>query len=109
MVRKINDFNYFVDEDGNVYNGKGRRLKPRPNTWGYAQVILCKHGVKTARTIHDLVMEAFVGPKPKGCDTDHINFDRADNRLVNLRYVDSHWNRGRGRRKWVEKAYSSVI
>ena len=95
---KIEGFDYFVDEDGNVYNRKGKRLKPRRNTFGYSQVILCRNGERIPKTIHDLVMAAYVGPKPKGYDTDHINYDRADNRLENLRYVSIHWNRGFGRR-----------
>ena len=98
MVRKINDFDYFVDEDGNVYNGKGKRLKPRLNTWGYTQVILRRDNKSYNLLIHALVMRTFVGPQPKGYDVDHINYDRTDNRLENLRYVSTHWNRGFGRR-----------
>ena len=36
--------------------------------------------------VHNLIMLAFVGPKPNGCDVCHLNGDRADNRLLNLRY-----------------------
>ena len=100
---KVKDFDYWVDEEGNVYNAAGRRLKPRPNTFGYSQVVLYRDHKKYPKGIHNLVMEAYVGPKPKGCDTDHINFDRADNRLENLRYVSIHWNRGYGKQRWAER------
>lgn len=101
MERKIEGYNYTVDDMGNVYNALGKKLRLRPNTSGYPQVILCKNGKMMPRCVHNLVMEAFVGPKPKGYDTDHINFDRADNRLENLRYVPTHWNRGYGKKRWV--------
>src|SRR3546814_12305779 len=36
--------------------------------------------------VHDLVTEAFIGPKPRGLEVCHNNGTRNDNRLVNLRY-----------------------
>ena len=37
--------------------------------------------------VHMLVFEAFVGRVPDGLEIDHINADRGDNRLSNLRVV----------------------
>lgn len=39
------------------------------------------------RTVHSLVAEAFLGPRPYGYDIDHINGTKTDNRACNLRYV----------------------
>jgi hypothetical protein len=33
-------------------------------------------------------MHAFVGPTPEGREIAHLNGDRSDNRLANLKYVD---------------------
>jgi hypothetical protein len=38
------------------------------------------------RTIHLLVLEAFVGPCPEGCEGSHLNGNSTDNRLANLRW-----------------------
>lgn len=38
-------------------------------------------------TVHRLVAETFIGPIPMGMDVDHINHNRMDNRVENLRIV----------------------
>lgn len=55
---------------------------------GYSVVTLCgQTGTGTKRTfnVHRLVWEAFVGDAPEGMEIDHINRNRSDNRLENLR------------------------
>jgi hypothetical protein len=43
-------------------------------------------GRQTNRFVHQLVLEAFVGPCPPGMECLHANDDATDNRLVNLRW-----------------------
>lgn len=38
------------------------------------------------RTVHSLVLAAFIGPRPKGACVRHLNDVRHDNRLANLTY-----------------------
>ena len=63
---------------------KGRVLKPRPNEWNRYSVYLCKDGYNRIRKVHQLVLEAFVGPRPEGYEACHKNDESTDNRLDNL-------------------------
>lgn len=82
---------------GGGSSGPSTGSRWRPNT--YRKVSVGDgYGVKHPR-VHRLVLETFVGPCPEGHDADHINGDREDNRLANLRWLDAVENRGRHSRK----------
>ncbi len=66
-----------------IYKKEGHILRPGIASNGYPTVALSQ---KT-RTVHSLVLEAFVGPRPEGHEACHGNGDRKDARLVNLRYA----------------------
>jgi hypothetical protein len=53
---------------------------------GYYRVTLCKSGKKTRKHVHQLVAEAFIGPKPEGLQVRHLDHSRTNNRLNNLKY-----------------------
>lgn len=57
---------------------------------GYKEVVIRRQH----HYVHRLILEAFAGPCPGGKpETDHINRDRADNRVENLRWVSVVENR----------------
>lgn len=69
-------------------------LKPRKgrNAKCYFQVFLSKHNKAKSYQIHRLVLEAFVGPCPKGMETRHFpDRNRTNNHLNNLQW-DTHKN-----------------
>lgn len=66
---------------------KGRKLKPHPaKAGGYDMVSLRDGGRDRYVSVHTIVLEAFVGPRPEGKLCRHLNGDPTDNRLENLRW-----------------------
>ena len=65
---------------------KGALKKASTVANGYLYVDLYKLGKASKRTVHSLVLEAFIGPAPSGMICCHNNGVRVDNRLENLRW-----------------------
>lgn len=76
---------------GRLY--KSRILKPNwtgnPIGTRYLCVGISKNGVARTTTVHRLVLEAWVGPCPDGCEACHGSGGNTDNSLDNLRW-DTH-------------------
>ena len=66
---------------------RGVALSPSTDSYGYKVVEICQ---KT-RKVHQLVLEAFVGPRLDNTECCHNDGDKANNNLNNLRW-DSHEN-----------------
>ena len=67
---------------------KGRWTFGSANGLGYLRVQV--NGKRYC--VHRLVLEAFVGPCPKGFECDHSDRDRRNNALTNLRWVSPTQN-----------------
>ena len=80
--------NYIIFENSDVINvNSGKYLNPYINSSGYKHIKLCKNGKGKIFKLHRLLALAFI-PNPKNKEfIDHINRDRLDNRLENLRWV----------------------
>lgn len=63
---------------------RGKVLSVCLDTHGYPMVGLCEDGARQTALVHQLVLNAFVGPKRDGEECRHLNGVRADNRLGNL-------------------------
>lgn len=77
-----------VRSNGHTYALKGKVLAQIVSLHGRKQVNLSG---KT-RLVHQLVLEAFVGPRPEGTECCHYDDDRGNNRLSNLRWGTSSEN-----------------
>jgi hypothetical protein len=67
-----------------LLDGPWKNLVPGFNRGGYHRIIVYKDGKPHSRTIHQLILEAFIGPKPDGMCCRHLNGIKTDNRLSNL-------------------------
>jgi hypothetical protein len=79
-------------------------LSTRVSNSGYLLVNLRdEKGERQTRTVHTLVLAAFVGPRPRGQESMHLNNDPLDNRVENLAYgshpenVEAQFGNGRPR------------
>lgn len=105
---------YEVSSHGRVFSmarwvrcahGGRRRVPPRMlrpgtiNRFGHVSVAL---GKGNSQCVHNLVLLAFVGPRPKGCEARHLDTDATNNRLSNLKWgtksensLDAQWAKGK--------------
>jgi len=84
---------YIVYGDGRMYSKVWKRfLKAEPHRKGYTRIHLMKDGKDVKIYTHRIIAEAFL-PNPLNLpEVDHINEDKTDNRVENLRWVTSKQN-----------------
>jgi len=77
-----------------LYSVKEKILKQAPNTHGYFTVSLWKGNKGKTKSIHVLVAVAFLKHKPNGyfLVVDHIDENRQNNKLENLRLTTNRFN-----------------
>lgn len=88
-VRSLDRTICVLDPKGRMRERKyrGRRLKPTRTKNGYPQVNFTAPDRKREYAyVHDLVLAAFVGPKPLALECCHGDGSRDNNALANLRY-----------------------
>lgn len=69
---------------------RARTLRLTPA--GYKMVNFWHNRKLIGRSAHELVLDAFYGPRPEGRQIRHLNGDRADNRFENLAYGTAREN-----------------
>ena len=78
---------YSVSTLGRVKNKHGNILTGTPRPDGYMSLLLSREGKSNRRLLHRLVALAFI-PNPEGkAYIDHINQDKSDNSIPNLRWA----------------------
>jgi len=91
--------------NGSPQTIKSRILKSPNNPAGYPVINLSKNGVITNRLIHQLVAESFLNHKVNGFKlvVDHIDFDKTNNNLTNLRIITQRENTSQSHLKATSK------
>lgn len=94
--KTIEDYpNYMVSNMGRVKSlryGKEKIMKLKNDNDGYALINLYKNKKHITFKVHRLVAEAFLQNPENKTEIDHINTDRTDNRVENLRWVNRKEN-----------------
>ncbi|MEW5675547.1 HNH endonuclease [Flavobacterium enshiense] len=90
--------NYEISDFGRLRhtfkNGKTKLVKPSENTTNKGKRDYQFYIIENKKYyVHFLVLTTFVGTKPIGWECDHINGDKHDNTLQNLRYLTRSENR----------------
>lgn len=92
--------------DGRLVNkATGRHADNHTNNWGYRRVSWDRGKLGRVREYaHRLVWVMHNGPIPDGMMVDHINLDKTDNRIENLRPVNKSGNAQNSRWKgfWLD-------
>jgi hypothetical protein len=100
-MKDINGYEglYAVDQNGNVWSyRKNDWLKPVTNKYGchnqygYHKVNLSKDGKMKSHKVHRLVAQAYLENYSEDLEVDHINGDKLNNKLENLRMVSHQQN-----------------
>ena len=109
--KKIDEYeNYEISNLGNVRNtNTGRILKPNTNKWGYYYVCLSKNNTKNYINIHRLVGLHFI-PNPENLrEIDHIDRNKTNNSILNLRWISSsNNNRNKPKKQNTSSKYMGV-
>ena len=95
VVRKgVNIVGYFVFRSGGIWSEKSAKfLSPyKGGVKGYPVVALRFRGETLRCSVHQLVAEAFIGPRPAGMDTAHNDGNVENNAVENIRYASRRDN-----------------
>lgn len=83
---------YAINKDGVVRNKYGKRVGLQLSQRGYYRVNLYKNGTSRHFRVHRLVASAFIQNPNNLPQVDHINGDKTDNRVENLRWATNKQN-----------------
>jgi hypothetical protein len=107
--RPINNYpNYFISSLGRVK--RNNKIRKQSLARGYLQLSLCKNGILENFRIHQLVANHFLPNWNNYKMIDHLNRDKLDNRVVNLRWCNGSINSiNKGKRSNCSSKYKGVF
>lgn len=93
IFKQIEGFNnYKVSNLGYVINKKNKILKTCISNRGYLMVQLYDKNIRRIFNLHKLIAETFLIKENENYEIDHINGDKKDNKIENLRFCSRSEN-----------------
>ena len=93
--RDVKEYDHYeVNQFGEIRHKKRKQvLKPRSNNGGYLYVNFNINGIRTNFAVHRIVANAFI-PNPKGyLEVNHKDYNKQNNNVSNLEWVNSSQNK----------------
>lgn len=112
MLKGILDFDvYAINDHGEIFSKKGKKLCQWKDNMGYKQVVLYKEGKRHYKRVHRLLYEAFYGKIPEDLFINHIDGKKDNNELSNLELVTNsenikHFHKYNSQRKYNISVYN---
>jgi len=93
----LNGYDMKIFRDGRIhgYNKTKKKWVERKchlNCKGYLKIKNWVNNVGYNHFVHNIITLCYLGKKPDGFQTDHINNNKLDNRLENLQYISRQDN-----------------
>jgi hypothetical protein len=91
QTKPIPGLKVLAGDDGHIYSPTGQQRKPRLSKEGYFRLNIRHLGHQYTVHVHELVLNAWHGPRPKMRGTGryvcrHLDGDKTNNRPSNLRW-----------------------
>lgn len=96
IKKKIEGFDYYISENGDIFNLKGHKICQWIDNVGYKQVKLFKDAKKYYKRVHRLVYQYFVGDIPDGMQINHKDGNKKNNHFSNLELATNSENTKHG-------------
>jgi len=93
MIKKIEDYNYTININGEVTNIKTNKILKQSVNQGRVMVELWKNNKKKHFLLHRLIAKAFIPNPNNKPQINHINGNPLDNRIENLEWVTDSENK----------------
>lgn len=100
---------YAITSCGKVWSYRKQRfLKQEITPYGYCQVVLSKNGEQKHFRVHKLVAQAYIENPDNKNEIDHIDRNRLNNAVPNLRWVSSAENKQNTSRVGEKKQFTKI-
>lgn len=99
-IVNVKGVEYIVSDDGKIFStkniGRGKyhkEISQRENKDGYMVVTVGENSNRTSARVHRIIAEAFIENPFNLPEVDHIDRDRKNNSVNNLRWISSFENK----------------